>query len=78
MAAAGDGLPPAHHHRYGCEGQEDLEEELGKDGAGPIDLACEESVHGFVQEMYSLSQGGRCRRCVERKGRRQGGWGRSF
>jgi len=72
VAAAGDGLPPAHH--YGCEGQEGMEEELGKDGAGPIDLACEVSVHGFVQEMYSLSQGGRCRRCVERKGRE----GRSF
>lgn len=53
--AAGDGRPP---------GQEGLKEELSKDVAAPIDLACEESVHGFVQEMYSLSQGGRCRRCV--------------
>lgn len=46
--------------------------------AAPINLACEESVHGFVQEMYSLSQGGRCRRCVRGEGGGTEGGRRSF
>ena len=61
------------HHS--CERQEGLDVELRKDKAVPIDVSCEKSVHGFVTEMYRFSQGGRCRRYVEKRGRRYGGRG---
>ncbi len=67
----GEAAPLSSHHS--CERQEGLEEELRKGVAAPIDLACEESVHGFVQEMYSFSQGGRCRRYVRGEGGGTGG-----